>query len=85
MIGAIFNGPVEQINYFPQPHSINGSGGEWYKMEQNEWKVQTNNGVSVQVTIRPQFQGNSKRPTGFIVTETIGTNAPFTRPTIPNP
>ena len=69
MIGARFDGPVEQINYFPQRHSVNGPGGDWYKMEQNEWKVQTNNGVVVEVIIKPHFPSTTaKKPDWFEVT-----------------
>ncbi len=76
MIAAQFDGPVEQINYFPQDPNQNsffGNPKEWFNMEM-EWKrtlsPPQNSGIapqSVSVDIRPQFQGNSKRPTEFVV------------------
>ena len=75
MIGAQFNGPVEQINYFAQ-NSADSRYGIWKLME-NEWKrvaegTQTPiNGVvvisPVRVEITPNFSGSSKRPFEFDV------------------
>ena len=77
MIGAQFNGPVEQINYFPQLFSQNnifGNPREWTNME-TEWRNQLNAGVTVKVDIKPQFTGNSKRPDGFKVKQKYGNGA----------
>ncbi len=56
-------------------------------MEQDEWKVQTNNDVEVEVTIKPQFIPNStnKKPFEFIVDYTYGgIPAPTSPKTISN-
>ena len=97
MIGSRFKGIVEQINYFPQELNTNRSG-DWKSVE-DEWEriakgrpAVIRNGVTtpaippqtVRVDIRPQFTGTSRRPDGFNVTETIGTNAPNPRPYISN-
>ncbi len=86
MIGSQFDGIVEQINYHSQ-HGITNSSGTWYRMEMDDWTPQVQASVSVKVDILVVFPlGNTtKRPAGFNVTETVGTNAPFSRPFIANP
>jgi len=37
LFAAMFDGPGEQINYHPMTRELNGSGGDWYNMEQ-EWR-----------------------------------------------
>ena len=69
MIAAQFNGPVEQINYFPQLASQNsftgGVNAGWYKME-GRWR--TNIASTVKVEITPVFATDtSKRPDSFKV------------------
>ncbi|MDJ1472538.1 DNA/RNA non-specific endonuclease [Xanthocytophaga flava] len=91
MVGARFNGPVELINYHAQDGPTNRNGA-WKRME-DEWdQVLTgrpNNNPpvgaqSVQVQIRPQFNGTSKRPFRFDVRFQYGNNQPENRQ-IPNP
>ena len=94
MIAAIFNGPVEQINYFAQDAEQNGGGGGWNNME-NEWYATLPKpnatppvaGQPVRVEIMPQFQPNStnKRPIRFDVKYWYG-GVPQTDPanTIPD-
>ena len=80
MIGSRFRGIVEQINYFPQEIASNRYA-DWKNME-DEWeavakgKRLTRNGAvivsagtprTVSVDIKPQFNGNSKRPFEFRV------------------
>ncbi len=68
LIADRFYGPGEQINYLPQKGSLNQ--GAWKKME-NDWAKELAAGKKVEVDIRPIFEGNSKRPIGFKVKETI--------------
>ena len=68
MIADRFYGPGEQINYLPQKATLNK--GAWKKME-NDWAKAIEHGKTVEVDIRPVFKGDSKRPTGFKVKETI--------------
>lgn len=75
MIGARFNGPVEQLNYFPQ-NTVSNRYGDWKSME-DEWqavlqrRTTTINGTTVsppiQVEINPTFIGSSGRPINFDV------------------
>ena len=81
MIAALFDGTVEQINYLPQSQATNV--GPWKVME-NQWAAQRDAGVSVEVNIKPQFSGNSKRPTWFDVDFSYGGGVNQNRP-IQNP
>jgi len=51
----------------PQSRNINGSGGEWYKME-IEWAEALRSGKSVDVNIEVIYAGSSLRPECFYVT-----------------
>ncbi len=64
IIASLFDGTVEQINYFPQ--SVNTNRGPWKNME-TEWKNQRNAGVSVHVNIKVEFTAgsNNRRPIRF--------------------
>lgn len=72
MIGSRFDGPVEQINYFPQELTSNRYE-DWKKMENNWWATVKPNQTlpavaqTVIVDIKPQFSGSSKRPNEFHV------------------
>ena len=70
LIGNQFNGSGNIDNLVPQSSAINGSGGEWYKMEQ-EWAVALKDGKSVNVDISVSYPPNSVRPDGFIVNYNI--------------
>lgn len=61
---------AEGINYFAQDANDN-QGGPWKIME-NQWATQRDAGVSVEVNIKPQFSGNSKRPKEFHITYWYG-------------
>lgn len=39
LIASMFNDLSEQINYVPMNKKVNGSGGDWYKLEQI-WKTE---------------------------------------------
>jgi len=79
MIGARFNGPVELINYHAMDAATNQHGA-WKRME-DEWDATLtgNNPQTVQVVIRPQFNGNSKRPFRFDVRFQYGNRQPEDR------
>ncbi|WP_079685666.1 fibronectin type III domain-containing protein [Ohtaekwangia koreensis] len=66
MAKSEWNGPSEQINYFPQDPASN-SYGEWYKMEGEITKLKLDNPNSkIKVEIYPAFAG-TQRPTEFTV------------------
>lgn len=67
------NGLGEGINLVPIDAKLNGSGGEWYKLEQ-QWKKTLQSGGQVQVKIEPIYSGNSRRPDGFIIQQRINGN-----------
>ncbi|WOH53611.1 DNA/RNA non-specific endonuclease [Bradyrhizobium sp. sBnM-33] len=67
LFAAMFDGPGEQINYHPMTRELNGSGGDWYNMEQ-EWRSALEQNRTVDAQIRAEFDGDSKRPVAFRVT-----------------
>jgi hypothetical protein len=67
LFAAMFDGPGEQINYHPMTRELNGSGGDWYNMEQ-EWRSALDQNRTVDAKIRAEFDGDSKRPVAFRVT-----------------
>ena len=65
IVAARLGGPGEQINYHPMKGNLNQ--GAWKKME-NDWAKSIQNGQSVtNVDIKAVFQGDSRRPDGFLV------------------
>ncbi|CAM1356524.1 conserved hypothetical protein [Tenacibaculum ascidiaceicola] len=63
-----WNGPSEQINYFPQAKSQNQPPGEWYTMEKFVSQLKNDNPTKKNdVDVFPDFNGSSKRPIGFEV------------------
>jgi DNA/RNA non-specific endonuclease/Pretoxin HINT domain len=91
MIRAQYNGPSEQINYFPQNPQKNrpGTGGDWFNMEE-EWKTikdaPANAGKILKIEIIPIFSGNSKRPDMFEVYMRDANTGALIKPwTISNP
>jgi hypothetical protein len=68
LIARRFGGSGEGINMVPQDSNLNHSA--WTKME-NEWGRALNNHQEVKVDIEPVYQGNSRRPSSFIVTYEI--------------
>ena len=64
IFGARFNGPGEQINYWPQRGNLNK--GPWKQME-DKWAKAINEGKTVRVEIKAIFEGTSKRPSAFEV------------------
>ena len=66
----MFGGPGEAINIVPMNSKFNGSSGEWYKMEQT-WQKALNSKKNVKVKIEPVYLGDSKRPSEFIIKQTI--------------
>ncbi len=68
IIAHRFNGAGEQINYLPMKSDLNR--GAWKAME-NRWEKYLSDGKEVEVEIIPKYDGVSKRPSKFIVTETI--------------
>ncbi|WP_051379303.1 DUF4781 domain-containing protein [Bradyrhizobium murdochi] len=67
LFAAMFDGPGEQINYHPMTRELNGSGGDWYNMEQ-EWRTALQQNRTVDARIRAEFDGDSRRPVAFRVT-----------------
>ncbi|MDQ8726896.1 DUF4781 domain-containing protein [Bradyrhizobium sp. LHD-71] len=67
LFAAMFDGPGEQINYHPMADDLNGSGGDWYNMEQ-EWRSALQQDKRVDAQIRAEFDGDSRRPVAFRVT-----------------
>jgi len=57
-------GAGEQINYLPQDALLNNGS---YKSLENTWNKATAEGKKVDVTIKPIYDGNSKRPSRFEV------------------
>ena len=90
MIGAQFNGIVEQINYHSQ-HRPTNSNGEWWSMEQR-WAARVAT-TSIEVNIKPKFASTTdKRPIYFEVQykygtaqQTVPANPPPTANTLPVP
>ena len=70
LIASMFGGPGEGINIVAMNAKFNGSSGEWYKMEQG-WQKALDGNKSVKVEIEPIYYGNSKRPSEFIIRQTI--------------
>lgn len=65
---AEWNGPSEQINYFPQAPSQNKPPGEWYAMEKFVSEFKKDNPTKrIDIDVFPDFSGSSKRPIGFEV------------------
>ncbi|WP_271270852.1 two-partner secretion domain-containing protein [Aliamphritea hakodatensis] len=70
LIASMFGGPGERVNLVPMDGKLNGSGGEWYKLEQ-QWKGVLEGGGSVKVNIKPSYSGDSARPDSFSVRYSI--------------
>ncbi len=68
MVATQLGGPGERINLVPQ--NINLNRGRWRVME-NRWAKAAAEGKTVEVEIDIIYEGNSKRPSKFIVYETI--------------
>ncbi|MDA3616525.1 DNA/RNA non-specific endonuclease [Polluticaenibacter yanchengensis] len=64
LIGSRFDGAGEQINLVPMKSDLNLR--EWKVME-NEWEKALQQGKTVNIEIRPIYDGTSKRPIGFEV------------------
>jgi Domain of unknown function (DUF4781)/DNA/RNA non-specific endonuclease len=67
IFAAMFDGPGEQINYHAMRGELNGSGGDWYNMEQ-EWRSALQADRRVDAQVRAVFEGESRRPVAFRVT-----------------
>ncbi len=61
-----FNGPPEQFNYLPMD-SYTNQCGEWRNMEKSWENTLDSGGKITDVTIKPYYEDNCKRPTGFDV------------------
>ncbi|MBD8513425.1 hemagglutinin repeat-containing protein [Photobacterium sp. CAU 1568] len=70
LIASMFGGPGEGINLVPMDAKLNGSGGEWYRLE-TQWRNVLDNGGTVKVNIEPKYSSNSKRPESFKVNYSI--------------
>lgn len=68
MNAAQNGGAGEQINYLPQDALLNNGS---YKSLENTWAKATAEGKKVDVTIKPIYEGTSKRPSEFRVQYTI--------------
>ncbi|MFP6845133.1 MAG: DNA/RNA non-specific endonuclease, partial [Thalassolituus sp.] len=68
LIASVFDGAGEQVNYAPMNSNLNR--GAWKSME-NKWAKALEEGKEVKVDIQPVYEGASKRPSKFIVKQTI--------------
>lgn len=66
----MFKGAGEAINLVPMDRTLNGSGGEWYKLEQ-VWKEALSKNQKVEVNIKPIYTSDSKRPLEFRIEQNI--------------
>jgi hypothetical protein len=64
LIATRFDGSGEGINLVPQDSTLNR--GDWKAME-NGWARAVNDGKSVDVAIKPSYDGDSSRPDMFTV------------------
>ncbi len=71
LIASQFGGSGDLDNLVAMNSKVNRSGGEWYTMEQEWANAVKNNGSTVEVDIRPYYEGDSQRPAGFIVSYVI--------------
>ncbi len=71
LIASIFKGSGDIDNLVPMDSNLNK--GEWKKLE-NDWAKALNATPpeEVKVKITPVYEGNSKRPTRFIIKQKIG-------------
>ena len=71
LIASQFEGPGEAINIVAMNKTLNGSSGEWYKMEQ-EWAKHLKQGKKVEVKIEVIYKNPiDKRPSEFKISYTI--------------
>ena len=71
LIASQFEGPGEAINIVAMDRTLNGSSGEWYKMEQ-EWANALKEGKKVEVKIEVFYKNSKdKRPSEFKISYTI--------------
>jgi DNA/RNA non-specific endonuclease len=85
MAATRFNGPSEQINYFPQSPATNRYQG-WSNFEkeiENLRKANPNDVIKVEII--PTFPGTSKRPNEFNVSCKRGLTIIFENRIIENP
>ncbi|SIO95900.1 hemagglutinin repeat-containing protein [Vibrio spartinae] len=78
LIASMFGGPGEGINLVPMNGKLNGSGGEWYKLE-TQWRNILGKGGSVKVKVEPIYSGKSKRPDTFKVRYSANSGKTITR------
>ncbi|HEY6814778.1 MAG TPA: DNA/RNA non-specific endonuclease [Croceibacterium sp.] len=78
-IARRFNGPTEAFNHFAQDANFNRSS---YSALENEWSGEMRRGKTVFVSIEPQYEGSSQRPSRILVTYWISGRA--TRRSFPN-
>ncbi|MDO4871732.1 MAG: DNA/RNA non-specific endonuclease [Candidatus Saccharibacteria bacterium] len=65
VIASQFEGPGEAINIVAMDRTLNGSSGEWYKMEQKRAKY-LKEGKKVEVKIEVLYKNSKdKRPSEF--------------------
>ncbi|GMA98771.1 DNA/RNA non-specific endonuclease [Pelosinus sp. IPA-1] len=68
MIGTRFDGSGKVDNIVPMNSNLNR--GEFKKLE-NSWETALKNGQKVEVKIKPVYQGDSTRPSSYIINSTI--------------
>jgi hypothetical protein len=69
LIATIFKGSGSLDNLVPMNGNLNK--GEWKKLE-NMWAKALDKGKSVDVKVKPKYEGNSQRPVSFEVQYKIG-------------
>ncbi len=58
-VGRRFDGPLDDFNHFAQDMNFNRGA---YKTLENSWQRALDNGSSVNISITPNYLGNSLRP-----------------------
>lgn len=66
LLAREYGGPAEQINLLPMESGINRNG-EWRRMEKEIGKYLDAGNSVTDLSIKPQYEGDSRRPTGFEV------------------
>lgn len=70
LIASMFKGPGEGVNIVPMDKTFNGASGAWGQLEKT-WQSALKSNKSVKVNIQPVYSGTSKRPTSFIINQSI--------------
>ncbi|MFD1806398.1 DNA/RNA non-specific endonuclease [Pasteurella oralis] len=70
LLASMFGGAGEGLNLVAMDGMLNGVKGKWYQMEM-QWKRALEKGQKVEVSIKPIYDGNGKRPHEFSIEQNI--------------